>query len=70
MAMKYLAGVPDEEINKMTHLNAMRHFQYDPFAHIPREQTTVAALRKRATGWDVSIRPTAHLRPLAAQASV
>ena len=29
--MKYLAEVADEEIDKITHLNAMRHFHYDPF---------------------------------------
>ena len=35
MAMKYLAGVPDDEIDKITHENAMRHFRYDPFASAP-----------------------------------
>ena len=59
-------GLPDEEIDKITHLNAMRHFRYDPFAHIPREEATVGALRRRAEGWDMSIRATAHLRPMAA----
>ena len=63
-AMRYLARLPAEEIDKITHLNAMRHFQYDPFAHIPREQATVAALRSRAVGWDVGVHPTAHLRPV------
>ena len=58
MAMKYLAGVPDEEINKITHLNAMRNFTYDPFAHIPREQATVRALRAQAT--DVDTTPVSH----------
>ena len=58
MAMKYLAGVPDEEINKITHLNAMRNFSYDPFAHIPREQATVRALRAQAT--DVITTPVSH----------
>ncbi|MQY31248.1 amidohydrolase family protein [Nocardia aurantia] len=58
-----LSGLTREEIDKITHANAMRHFRYDPFAHIPREQATVAALRRRAAGWDVGIRPTAHLRP-------
>ena len=67
-AMRYLAALPDEDINKITHLNAMRHFQYDPFVHIPREQATAAALRRRAEGWDVSIRATAHLRPATANA--
>ena len=28
--MKYLDDVPDDEIDKITHLNAMRHFQLRP----------------------------------------
>ncbi|TMM14986.1 MAG: amidohydrolase [Actinobacteria bacterium] len=43
--MKQLAGVPDDEIDKVTHQNAMRLFSYDPFAHRPREACTVGALR-------------------------
>ena len=31
-AMKYLDGVPDDEIDKITHLNAMRHFSSTPSA--------------------------------------
>ena len=58
MAMKYLDGVPDDEINKITHLNAMASFSYDPFAHIPREQATVGALRALAS--DVDTTPVAH----------
>jgi predicted TIM-barrel fold metal-dependent hydrolase len=42
---KQLDGVPDDEINKMTHENAMRIFRYDPFAHRPKEDATVGALR-------------------------
>jgi predicted TIM-barrel fold metal-dependent hydrolase len=61
--MRYLGGLPDEEIDKITHLNAMRAFRYDPFAHIPREQATVGALRERALGWDVSEKATAQFRP-------
>jgi len=56
--MRSLDGVPDEEINAITHLNAMRLFQYDPFARIPREQCTVGALRSLATGVDTSPRPS------------
>ena len=41
----------------------MRHFRYDPFAHIPRQQATVGALRAQAVGWDISIRSVKHLRP-------
>ena len=62
MAMKYLTGLPDNEINKITHLNAMRHFQYDPFTLTPRDQATVGALRRRAAGWDISPRSTGHFR--------
>lgn len=64
-ALRYLGDLPDEEINKITHLNAIEHFRYDPFAHIPREQATAGALRLRADGWDTATKPTAHLRPLA-----
>ena len=51
-----LRGVSDEDINKMTHENTMRHFQYDPFKHMPREQCSVAALRAKATHVDTSVR--------------
>ena len=36
-------------VNKFTHENAMRIYQYDPFAHIPRDQATVGALRAQVT---------------------
>jgi predicted TIM-barrel fold metal-dependent hydrolase len=52
-----LAGLSDEEVDKVTHLNAMRHFRYDPFSVLPREECTVGALRARAAGVDVSPRP-------------
>jgi tryptophan-rich sensory protein len=58
MAMKYLEGLPREDIDRITHLNAIRNFSYDPFAHIPREQATVGALRAQAT--DVDTTPVAH----------
>ncbi len=53
--MKYLAVCTDEEIDRITHLNAMREFHYDPFAVIPRDQATVGALRAKAADRDVSI---------------
>jgi predicted TIM-barrel fold metal-dependent hydrolase len=53
-------NVPDDEINKMTHENAMRWYSFDPFTHISREQATVGALRKAAEGHDVSIRALSH----------
>ncbi|HAM00669.1 MAG TPA: amidohydrolase, partial [Acidimicrobiaceae bacterium] len=57
IAMKYLAGVPDGEVDKITHENAMRLFRFDPFSVRPREQCTVQALRAEATDVDVSLRP-------------
>jgi predicted TIM-barrel fold metal-dependent hydrolase len=57
-AMKYLADVPDDEIDKITHVNAMRIFRYDPFAVRPREQCTAGALRAEATDVDTSL--TSH----------
>jgi predicted TIM-barrel fold metal-dependent hydrolase len=52
-----LAGVPDEDIHKITWKNTTRLFQYDPFAHIPKERCTVAALRAQAK--DVDLTPRA-----------
>ena len=42
----------------MTHLNAMKHFSYDPFSVIPKAEATVGALRERVAGHDVAIRST------------
>jgi predicted TIM-barrel fold metal-dependent hydrolase len=53
-----LDGVPDDEIDALTHLNAMRLFHYDPFSRIPRQECTVGALRALATGVDTSPRPS------------
>ena len=55
MAMKYLDGVSDADVNKITHENAIRLFQYDPFSVRPREKCTVAALRSEATDVDTSL---------------
>jgi predicted TIM-barrel fold metal-dependent hydrolase len=48
-------GVPDDEVNKITHENACRWFQFVPFAHRPKLRCTVEALRAEAAGHDVSI---------------
>jgi predicted TIM-barrel fold metal-dependent hydrolase len=50
--MKHFDGVTDEEIDKITHLNAMRAFRFDPFAHRTREQCTAGALRAEAAAAD------------------
>jgi hypothetical protein len=47
-------GCRDEEINKITHLNAMRMYQFDPFKHLPREDCTVGSLRAKAQNVDLS----------------
>jgi predicted TIM-barrel fold metal-dependent hydrolase len=48
-------AVPDDEIRKMSHENAMRWYSFDPFQHIKKEDATVAALRRSAAGHDVSV---------------
>jgi predicted TIM-barrel fold metal-dependent hydrolase len=52
--MKSLDGVPDDEIDKITHRNAARHFRFDPFAARAKEECTVGALRAQATDVDVT----------------
>ena len=52
-----LDGVSDTDIDRITHLNAMEHFRYDPFSVLGgKENCTVGALRKQAAGHDVSMR--------------
>jgi predicted TIM-barrel fold metal-dependent hydrolase len=49
-------AVPDTDIEKITHENAMRWYRFDPFAHRTREQCTVGALRAEVAGHDVAIK--------------
>jgi hypothetical protein len=49
-----LKDIPDHEIDMITHLNAMRQYNWDPFKHIGREEATVGALRAKATHVDTS----------------
>jgi predicted TIM-barrel fold metal-dependent hydrolase len=62
VAIKYLGDLPDDEVNRITHLNAIRAFSYDPFDHVPKAEATVGALRRKAEGWDVSPKPAAVQR--------
>jgi len=48
-------SVPDDEIAKITHENAMRWYSFDPFASISRSSATVGALRASVAGHDVSV---------------
>jgi predicted TIM-barrel fold metal-dependent hydrolase len=54
MAARY--DVPDADLNKITYENAMRWYQFDPFAARPRERCTVGALRAEVEGHDTSVR--------------
>ncbi|MHB8670717.1 MAG: amidohydrolase family protein, partial [Acidimicrobiales bacterium] len=60
--MKSLEGVSDDEIDAMTHRNAMRHFRYEPFTHRSRERCTVGALRAEAADVDVSVKSSGRVR--------
>ncbi|MDT3441503.1 MULTISPECIES: amidohydrolase family protein [unclassified Pseudofrankia] len=55
--LKSAPGVPVDDINKMSYENAMRWYSFDPFAHRPKEASTVGALRAEVAGHDVEIRP-------------
>jgi predicted TIM-barrel fold metal-dependent hydrolase len=49
-------GVSDEDVRKITHENALRHFRLDAFAHRPKERCTAAALRAESPDVDLSPR--------------
>ena len=50
-----LAGVSKADIDAMTHLNAMRDYSFDPFAHRKREECTVAGLRAESPDVDMTL---------------
>jgi predicted TIM-barrel fold metal-dependent hydrolase len=58
-----LKDIPDEDIDKITHLNAMKLFNFEPFKIRPREKCTVGALRAEARDVDVGYLPTAGIPP-------
>jgi predicted TIM-barrel fold metal-dependent hydrolase len=49
-------GVTDREMNLISHENALRWYQFDPFARRPRERCTVSTLRAEVAGHDVATR--------------
>jgi predicted TIM-barrel fold metal-dependent hydrolase len=57
--LKQMDAVDRHDIDRISHLNAMRHFSYDPFSVIPKDDCTVGALRRRAAGHDVSVQSKA-----------
>ena len=52
LANDVLVGLTDHQIEKITHRNAMRLFQFDPFATRTREQCTAKALRAQSPDVD------------------
>ncbi|MCB2076328.1 MAG: amidohydrolase family protein [Novosphingobium sp.] len=56
----------DNQIDKITHLNAMKWFRFDPFEHFRKEELTVGALRARANaaGIDTTPKSSGGERPL------
>jgi predicted TIM-barrel fold metal-dependent hydrolase len=74
--MTHFGGVSDADIDRMTHLNAMTQFSYDPLTALGGKQNcTVGALRASARGHDVAIRSTnagnvGHHKALAADLGV
>ena len=51
-----LAGVSDEVVEAITHGNAMRHYQFDPFARRPPDACRVGALRAESPDVDTVTR--------------
>jgi predicted TIM-barrel fold metal-dependent hydrolase len=51
---KSLGSISRQQIDKITHLNAMREFKFDPFSVFKREQCTVGALRAQAAHVDTT----------------
>lgn len=58
-----MKDMPSNEIDKMTHLNAMREFSYDPFSILGRENCTVGALRAKAGHVDLAPRSKGGRNP-------
>jgi len=54
---KTITHLTDKQIDKVTHLNAMRWFNFDMFSRIPREKLTVGALRAQAAADGVDTTP-------------
>jgi predicted TIM-barrel fold metal-dependent hydrolase len=57
------AGAPKEDIDKITHGNALRAYHFDPFSVLGRENCTVGALRALARHVDTAPRSQAGNRP-------
>jgi hypothetical protein len=56
------AGASDADIHQITWENSCRHFSYDPFKHIAREDATVGKLRALSPDVDTTTRSRAEWR--------
>jgi predicted TIM-barrel fold metal-dependent hydrolase len=54
--IKSVAHLTDLQIDKVTHLNAMRWFRFDPFKYHKKQDLTVGALRAKAKADKIDIR--------------
>jgi hypothetical protein len=54
--LEVAAGVPDDELDKMTYQNAMRWYSFDPFQHRSKASSTVGALRAEVKGHSIEVR--------------
>ena len=61
------AILTDVQINKITHLNAMKFFNFDPLKHHKRQDLTVGALRAKAAADKIDVTPRSFggAKPLA-----
>ena len=59
---EHLDGVPDDQIDKITHANALRLYSFDLFGHLDRQAATVGALRALAADVDLGYRSSERLR--------
>jgi hypothetical protein len=57
-----LGGVSDDDVNRITHRNALRIFSFDPFSHVAPADATAASLRAQAADVDLGYRSSERLR--------
>ena len=60
-----VAGLPEQDVHKLTWKNACELFQFDPFAHRAKEDCTVAALRAASPDVDLSLHSAGGTSPVA-----
>jgi predicted TIM-barrel fold metal-dependent hydrolase len=63
---KTVQHLTDVQIDKITHLNAMRYYNFDLFKHFKKEEVSVGALRAKAAaaGVDISLKSAGGFKPL------